>query len=700
VSDYALPRYRKLRTGLLGAIIIAGFVAILGGMLFAVGEVTQVLAMTEHLSRMSSSASRLNSLSKELLITENLYQTLDEWRDCRNGLEGDIVAFLESGYASRYLKTQEGKKQERNTRLLLKLIVPKMDEIQNITMYAMQSELGFASGLLNASDFSNTAIKSDDIRTVKKFSLYIGDLLSVRVENLNAYLTTRSRGVLRIVFLALNGTALLIFLVIMIVLRALGAAQLLNEENTRYLESILTAIYDISGQGFLTYDPALRVDTSISRQSARLLGQDPGNRDVSELLWHDESARDDFRQGMNLVFSGKAKPEVVFDLFEKEVTANDRFLRINFRYLSPKRIMLALTDVSREHALRKMLEDEEHRKTLILKAVSNRFDFSAFVRDAQDLFATLAESTMELDAAQLDSLMRRVHSLKGNAGFFGFTETATAAHDFEFHINDAKILGLETDIPHFRNALRACFDAELLHITGFLGDSWLNDLDTIHIPKSAYIDLEGELAKRCPSETAIIQRVRSFRSVPFRNLFARYPSMIADLAEKNGKLIKQAQIEGGDFRVLPESFERLMTSFVHIIRNIVDHGIETPAERERASKDRYGTVAIRLDKDNNGIRIHVEDDGRGIKSEDLERKARERGLIADGQNVDQETLLGFLLKPGLSTATEVTMLSGRGAGLPAVYETVVAYGGTMKIASTAGSGTGFVIFIPTRKDRK
>jgi len=347
-----------------------------------------------------------------------------------------------------------------------------------------------------------------------------------------------------------------------------------------------------------------------------------------------------------------------------------------------------------------MVEDEEHRKTLILKAVSNRFDFSAFVRDAQDLFETLADSNADLDATQLDVLMRRVHSLKGNAGFFGFTETAKAAHDFEFHINDAKILGLETDIPRFRDELRSRFDAELVHITGFLGESWLGDLDTIHIPKSAYVDLERELAKQCPAETSIIQRVRSFRSVPFRDLFARYPSMIADLAEKNGKLIKQARIEGGDFRVLPESFERLMTAFVHIIRNIVDHGIETPADRERASKDRYGTVSIRLAKDSKGISIHVKDDGRGIRAEDLERKARERGLIDEGQTADAETLFGFLLNPGLSTASEVTMLSGRGAGLPAVYETVVAYGGTMKIASTAGSGTGFEIFIPTRKDRK
>lgn len=701
MNEYALPRYRRLRTGLLRTVIVAGFAVILGGMLFAFRGVTQILAMREDLARMTENASRLNSLSKDLLITENLFQTFDEWRECRVGLEKDIVAFMESAHEHLYLNTKEGKKQETNTRTLLKLIAPKMDAVENITLYFIQRNPAFPSGLLDASKGTAATLTDEDIRTIKSFSLYIGDLLSVRVGNLSAYMIAKSQGVLSLVFFALNGTALFIFLVIMIVLRALAAAQLLNEENTEYLESILTAIYDISGQGFLTYDPALRVDTSISRQSARLLGQDPGNRNVEELLWDDPVARADFKQGMGLVFSGKAKPEVVFDLFEKEVSANGHYLRINFRYLSPKRIMLALTDMSREHALREMVKKEEHRKTLILKVVSNRLDFAAFIHEAKSLFAALDDAAARnLSTGELEALMRQVHTLKGNAGFFGFTETAEAAHDLEYHISDAKVLGLEIDVPRHRDALHARFDAELRHITDFLGESWLGDLDTVHVPRTAFLDLERELAARCKGETALLQRLRSFRSVPLRDLFARYPSMVADLAEKNGKLINTVSVEGGDFRVLPDAFEPLMAAFVHVIRNIVDHGIETPTDRELASKDRYGTVTIRLGKDAGMIHIRAEDDGRGINLDDLARKAREKGLLAEGQGADAQTLYGFLLSPGLSTATEVTMLSGRGAGLPAVYEAVVSYGGTMKITSTAGSGTGFDIFIPTKKGKK
>ena len=670
-------------------------------MLFAFIGVSQILAMREDLSRMTENASRLNSLSKDLLITENLFRTFGEWRECRAELETDIVAFMESTQARRYLRTKEGNKQETNTRRLLKLISPKMDAVENITLYFIQRNPAFPSGLLDASKGADATLKDEDIRTIKSFSLYIGDLLSVRVSNLSAFMIAKSQGELRLVFFALNGTALVIFLVIMIVLRALASAQILNEENTEYLESILTAIYDISGQGFLTYDPTLRVDTSISRQSARLLGQDPGNRHIEELLWEDQVAREDFRQGMALVFSGKAKPEVVFDLFEKEVTAGERFLRINFRYLSTKRIMLALTDMSREHALREMLKNEEHRKTLILKVVSNRLDFAAFIHEAKALF-TVLEGVGAGNAREcnLEALMRQVHTLKGNAGFFGFTETAEAAHDLEYHISDAQVLGLEIDVPQYRDTLKSRFDAELLHITDFLGESWLGDLDTIHIPRPAFLHLERELSVRCHGDKTLLQRYRSFRSVPMRDLFARYPSMIDDLAEKNGKLINHTSIEGGDFRVLPDSFETLMAAFVHVIRNIVDHGIETPAERELAQKDRFGNVTIRLEKGDGLIHIHASDDGRGIRLDSLERKAREKGLLSANQSADAETLFGFLLTPGLSTASEVTMLSGRGAGLPAVYEAVVSYGGTMKITSSAGVGTSFDIGIPTKKGKK
>ncbi|HNY23098.1 MAG TPA: hypothetical protein PKO22_13210, partial [Treponemataceae bacterium] len=109
MSDYSIPRSRKVRTGLLRAIILAGFAIILGGMFYAFVEVRAILVMNKNLARMSDDANRLNSLSKDLLITENLYLTFEEWRTCRNDLENVIYAFLDSPYAKRYLGDGQGK---------------------------------------------------------------------------------------------------------------------------------------------------------------------------------------------------------------------------------------------------------------------------------------------------------------------------------------------------------------------------------------------------------------------------------------------------------------------------------------------------------------------------------------------------------------------------------------------------------------
>lgn len=700
MSDYSLPRYRKFPTKTIAGAVLGGFILLFSGVFYASLEISRTIQLGNALSLMEYDAMRLNALSKELLITDNLFQTYGDWRTCRTRLEGNIAAFLDDPRALRYLADEAGRKQRANTTTLLGIIGPKMDAIQMVASFAIKSGATLGGGLLNEKILADGTITQADIVSIKNFSLYIGDLLSVRIRNLSEYVAERNRVLLRAIVAVLSAIAISIVAVMLMVIRALGINQRLNEESTRYLESILAAIYDISGQGFITFDPLLRVDTSISRQSARLLGTDPSGGDVGELLWAGDSAREEFRQGMGLVFSGKAKPEVVFDIFENEVSFGDKHLRMNFRYLSPKRIMLALTDITREHELRELLRAEEHRKTLILKALASRFDFSSFAKDAAALLDRVEEASMgETTDDELAGLMRRVHSLKGNAGFFGFTHTAEAAHALEFEINDARILGGHARIGELGAALRESFETELGHITNLLGADWLDDLDTIHIPKRDFLLIERLLAGKLSPGDEAVSRLRSFRSVPMRSLFDRYPSMIADLAEKTGKLVHEVSIEGGEFRVIPDPFDKLMSTIVHIIRNIVDHGIESPAERDEKGKDRYATIRISIANGDRAIAATFSDDGRGIADEDVRERAIALGILKKDDRSPREALLRLLLTPGLSTAKEVTMLSGRGAGLPAVYEAVIGYGGTMDIASDPGNGTVITISIPKQRKR-
>jgi chemotaxis protein histidine kinase CheA len=167
-----------------------------------------------------------------------------------------------------------------------------------------------------------------------------------------------------------------------------------------------------------------------------------------------------------------------------------------------------------------------------------------------------------------------------------------------------------------------------------------------------------------------------------------------------GKRVEPLAVTGGDLPVVADDYEDLVGSFVHLIRNRVDHGIEPPGERERRGKPPAGKVSIDIKEDPQGITFTFSDDGSGIQLDKVEKRARKLGLITDGNPVSPRELLTFIFNDNFSTATRVTEVSGRGVGLPAVREAVRRAGGRISIRSAAGRGTTFTITVPRARARK
>jgi len=190
--------------------------------------------------------------------------------------------------------------------------------------------------------------------------------------------------------------------------------------------------------------------------------------------------------------------------------------------------------------------------------------------------------------------------------------------------------------------------------------------------------------------------LRRFRTVPFRDLFVRFPDLAASLAERLGKTIHPVLVEGGDFPVLPEKFTALTDVLGHLVRNLVDHGIEPSFQREAAGKDPAGMIQIKINREAGALFLVFSDDGRGVDLVKVESKARELGLLRPGDRPSDEQLLDFLFAPGFSTATEVTEVSGRGVGLDAVRQEVQRLGGTLTVNTRLGRGTSFDILIPVK----
>lgn len=195
--------------------------------------------------------------------------------------------------------------------------------------------------------------------------------------------------------------------------------------------------------------------------------------------------------------------------------------------------------------------------------------------------------------------------------------------------------------------------------------------------------------------TSLHDAVMKVRMVPVERTFNRFPRLVRDLSRELGKNIKLF-MSGEETEVDRTVIDEIGDPLIHLIRNSLDHGIESPAERLKAGKDEMGFVALRAYPDGNTVVIEVEDDGKGINPEVIKRKAIEKKIVSkeEAEMMSDRDLINLLFKAGFSTVDKVTDLSGRGVGLDVVKSKIEAINGTVEVISTLGQGSKFVIRLP------
>ncbi|MFH1114270.1 MAG: chemotaxis protein CheW [Pseudomonadota bacterium] len=195
--------------------------------------------------------------------------------------------------------------------------------------------------------------------------------------------------------------------------------------------------------------------------------------------------------------------------------------------------------------------------------------------------------------------------------------------------------------------------------------------------------------------TDIQEGVMKLRMLPVGQLFNRMPRLIRDLSRRVGKVVN-LEVYGGDTEVDKRVIEQIYNPLVHLIRNAVDHGIEAPETRRKMGKPEEGFIGLRAYSEGNQVVIDVEDDGGGINTEAVLRKAVENRLVdpQEIKNVSAQEIENFLFMPGFSTSEEVTRTSGRGVGMDVVKKDVEKINGHVEIDFLAGRGTRVSIKIP------
>src|SRR5512132_3512537 len=359
------------------------------------------------------------------------------------------------------------------------------------------------------------------------------------------------------------------------------------------------------------------------------------------------------------------------------------------------------------------------------------------------------------DRARLDSIFRFVHTVKGNCGFFDFPRLEALSHAAEDALAEVRAGRRQPDGP-LVSAVLAVIDriAEMIAALDAGEDiSTGDDSILIHAleqgaetpvapvattvaeaqskavaPRTIRLSVElldrlmsgvsdmvlarNELARRlreAPGDVAVdgaFERLSSIiadmrdaitrtRMQRIENLFVALPRMVRDLSAELGKQVL-VDIEGGDVELDREMIEMIRDPLTHIIRNAVDHGIELPAERLKAGKREIGILSVSARQSGNQILIDIQDDGRGINGKKLVEKAIAAGVIekSEASDLEPREQLALIFEAGLSTAKEVTAISGRGVGMDVVRSNIERIGGIVEVDSTFGAGTRMTLRVP------
>ncbi len=194
--------------------------------------------------------------------------------------------------------------------------------------------------------------------------------------------------------------------------------------------------------------------------------------------------------------------------------------------------------------------------------------------------------------------------------------------------------------------------------------------------------------------TSALQRVStSLRMIPIKQTFQRMSRLVRDLAKNAGKLVT-VELVGEDTEIDRNMVDEIYNPLVHMIRNSVDHGLETPEERIQAGKSEKGLITLKAYHRGGNIVIEIADDGKGLDKKKILDKAVKSGLVSQDENLTEQEIYKMIFLPGLSTAAKVTDVSGRGVGMDVVKRAVEKLRGKIEIESTVGEGTTFITRFP------
>ena len=213
------------------------------------------------------------------------------------------------------------------------------------------------------------------------------------------------------------------------------------------------------------------------------------------------------------------------------------------------------------------------------------------------------------------------------------------------------------------------------------------------IDEESLISLKQGLEQLATHTRDLQESVMQIRMLPISFAFNRFPRLVRDIGQQLGKKVNLV-LKGEDTELDKTVMEKIVDPMVHLVRNSLDHGLETPEERLSKGKSEVGTITLNAFHQGGSIIIEIIDDGAGLDTDRILRKAREKGLVGQEEELSTEAIHKLIFKPGFSTADAVSDLSGRGVGMDVVRRNINELNGSIELKSSQNKGSRFTIRLP------
>lgn len=504
--------------------------------------------------------------------------------------------------------------------------------------------------------------------------------------------------------------------------------QLLNkivEERSRYDSWHLKN----SPIGVLAFYADGRIDKDYSEVCKIFFGDSFLSKHISEVLYIEKTDRDYFNEWLSIIPFNKMPFSDLVGLLTCESTLpktehgerkKQKFIDLRYHFCPVARsegtnniekVVVFVLDITREKKVSNELSIKEGRLEFILNILRDKSRYRKFlevcyqsIKEIQEISERLLEGNPQ---ENVGNAFRLVHTIRGNAAAFGVRTLRDLGDTIEKHLllgRDGEIaidevfkakliamlpdlkIGLETHIDETERIFNEIFDPEKSMERSFqVSNLYLSEFEGI-------IKQIDEIKLR----SSLYRKLKEVTFVKIKKFVLQYTEIVQQMSIRQEKKISPLFISGGDVLVDEKLLEPFFTSFVHLVLNCVDHGIETPSERLERGKAEEAIIRIRVQTGDDGLYLSIEDDGRGIDPEILVEKALQKNMISKNHvaAMSVEDKYKLIFKEGFSTSRRMTSTSGRGIGMSAVKLEVEKLGGSINISSKIGKGTMFTIYLP------